>query len=148
MSGGVWEYVMGVMMDQNGKLFSGQNATNNSGFTGSYGEGGRLTTGNSWPEEKYYDKYTYGTSYFEYTRGHFGDATFEVGPFKSIIYANNQTRQINSWYTNQAVFINHLYPWFYRGGVYHNGMESGLFASAHYMGSAHETVGFRVVLTP
>ncbi|MCI8568304.1 MAG: hypothetical protein HFG48_03185, partial [Bacilli bacterium] len=66
MSGEAWEYVMGAMTDQNGNLLSGTNASFNSGFIGGYGEGGSLTTGHSWPEEKYYDKYMYGTSSLDY----------------------------------------------------------------------------------
>ncbi len=79
MSGEAWEYVMGVMNDSNGKPLSGINATYNSGFTGSFGEGGNLESGLSWPEEKYYDKYDYGTSLSDYTRGHLGDSNVEMG---------------------------------------------------------------------
>ena len=139
---------MGVMTDASGNSLSGRNAANNSGFNGGYGEGGSLTTGYSWPEEKYYDKYAYGTSYSEYTRGHFGDATFEMGPFNSIIYANNQTRQINSWYANHADFVNNVSPWFDHGGSYRTGTESGVFAFRRSAGYVDEYIGFRVVLTP
>ncbi len=55
MSGGSWEYVMGVMMDQNGTPLSGRNASFNTGFIGGYGEGGSFTTGLSFPDSKYYD---------------------------------------------------------------------------------------------
>ena len=146
MSGGAWEYVMGVMMDQNGKLFSGQNTANNSGFTGGYGEGGSLISGYSWPEEKYYDKYTYGTSPSDYTRGQFGDATFEVGPFKELIYANNESRLIGSWYVESAYFIYNINPWLGRGGSYHVGLDSGQFAFHYHTGSIIEYNCFRIVL--
>ena len=139
---------MGVMTDQNGKPLSGRNASNNSGFVGGYGEGGSLTTGYSWPEEKYYDKYTYGTSDSDYTRGQFGDATFEMGPFKNIIYANSLTRQISSWYSTCAAFIYLSSPWFGRGGAYYYGTESGPFAFGRDDGSMYEFSSFRVVLTP
>ena len=148
MSGGAWEYVMGVMTDQSGNLLSGQNASNNSGFVGGYGESGSLVSGYSWPEEKYYDKYAYGTSPSEYTRGHFGDATFEMGPFKSLIYANNLTRQISSWYTDQAYFSTNVQPWFSRGGACDHGTDSGQFTFSRHTGSVSENIGFRVVLTP
>ncbi|MCI8568078.1 MAG: hypothetical protein HFG48_02020, partial [Bacilli bacterium] len=147
MSGGAWEYVMGVMTDQSGKPLSGQNVANNSGFAGGYGEGESLTSGYSWPEEKYYDKYTYGTNATEYTRGHFGDATSEMGPFKNIIYANNITRQISSWHENCAVFVNNTIPWLVRGGAYNRGTESGIFAFGSDNGSIN-ALSFRVVLAP
>ena len=148
MSGGAWESVMGVMTNQNGKPLSGRNASLNSGFTGDYGEGGSLTTGYAWPEEKYYDQYAYGTSYSDYTRGQFGDATFEMGPFKSIIYANNLTRQISSWYSDCAHFVDYMIPWFNHGGAYHNGTDSGAFTFGRHAGSIAEFIGFRIVLTP
>ncbi|MCI8568228.1 MAG: hypothetical protein HFG48_02800, partial [Bacilli bacterium] len=115
---------------------------------GGYGEGGSLTTGHSWPEEKYYDKYIYGTNDLEYTRGHFGDATFEVGPFKELIYANNEKRPINSWYANQGLFIYNVYSWFGRGGAYNLGTESGIFAFGHAFGAIGDHLGFRVILMP
>ena len=148
MSGGAWEYVMGVMTDSNGKPLSGRNASNHSGFIGSFGEGGSLASGYSWPEEKYYDKYNYGTSPSDYTRGHLGDGTVEMGPFKSIIYAANLTRQISSWYVDYAYFANTVSPWVERGGGYYDGTESGMFASGHNYGSADAYRGFRVVLAP
>lgn len=97
-SGGAWEYVMGVMLDESGKPLSGRNVSNHSGFTGGYGNGESPSLWYPWPEEMYYDKYAYGTNYFEYTRGHFGDATSEMEPFKYIEYDNNLSGQINSWY--------------------------------------------------
>ena len=147
MSGGAWEYVMGVMTDSNGKPLSGRNTAYNSGFTGSFGEGGSLSSGLSWPEEKYYDKYSYGTSYSEFTRGHLGDATVEIGPFKSIIYANNVVRQISSWYSDNAYYIYTTGPWFLRGGHYKIGSSSGIFAFDHVHGNIYEYGGYRIVLS-
>ncbi|MCI8568306.1 MAG: hypothetical protein HFG48_03195, partial [Bacilli bacterium] len=148
MSGGVWEYVMGVMTDTSGNLLSGANASINSGFIGRCVNSVNLDTGYSWPEEKYYDKYAYGTIVSEFTKGQFGDATFEMGPFKSIIYANNVIRQISSWYSNQAYSVYHTNPWYDRGGDYSHGADSGQFAFSHHTGSIDKSVGFRVVLTP
>ena len=147
MSGGAWEYVMGIMTNQSGQPLSGRNATYHSGFIGSFGEGGSLASGYSWPEEKYYDKYAYGTSSSDFTSSHLGDATVEMGPFKNIIYAN-KTRQISSWYADYALFVNTTSPWVLRGGVCHNGSESGLFALGANYGSVYEYLGFRVALAP
>ena len=139
---------MGVMVDQAGNPLSGANASYNSGFIGSYGEGGGLTTGYSWPLEKYYDKYAYGTSYTDYTKRILGDATGEMGPFQSVVYGS-LTRLINSWYTNHADFVYSSGPWFIRGGSHNDGSESGLVSfSSVGDGSIHFNIGFRVVLTP
>jgi len=138
---------MGIMTNQVGQTLSGSNASNHSGFTGSFGEGESLESGLSWPEEKYYDKYLYGTSYSEFTRGHLGDATVEMGPFKSVIYAGNQARQISSWYADHAYFVYTSAPWVVRGGGYSHGSGAGMFALDHYYGSVATGIGFRVVLT-
>ncbi len=147
MAGGAWEYVMGVMTNQSGVPFSGRNASYNSGFTGPYGEGGSLASGYSWPDSRYYDTYSYHTSPTEYTRGHLGDATTEMGPFKRIIYANNIEQFINSWYSGHSYFVSPTLPWFIRGGTYNGGGESGVFAFGWHIGSMHPSHGFRVVLT-
>ena len=138
---------MGVMTNQTGVPFSGQNASNHSGFTGPYGAGGNLASGYSWPDSRYYDTYAYHTSYTEYTRGHLGDATTEMGPFKRIIYANNVEQFINSWDSGLSAFVHSTHPWFNRGGAYYAGVESGVFAFSYAPGSVYPHVGFRVVLS-
>ena len=62
MSGGSWEYVMGNMVNSSGAFYSSY-----ASFTPE-------------PEARYYDKYSYGTSITEYTRGKLGDATKEMAP--------------------------------------------------------------------
>lgn len=148
MSGGSWEYVMGVMTDHNGNPLSGQNASANSGFTGEFGEGGTLTIGYSWSKEKYYDSYQYGANYSDYTRRILGDATGEMGPFQSITYANNIERRISSWYDDNTNFMDAIRPWIVRGGDYRHGSESGMFATGNNTGATNAWDGFRIVLTP
>ena len=147
MSGGAWEYVMGVMTNQTGVPLSGKNASSHSGFTGPYGAGGSLASGYSWPDSRYYDTYTYHTSYTEYTRGHLGDATTEMGPFGNVKYGT-QTIQISSWYADYAVFVSTSRPWFARGGDYRAGSDSGVFSFGYTYGAVDTWVSFRVVLTP
>lgn len=96
----------------------------------------------------YYDKYAYGTNYFEYTRGHFGDATSEMEPFKYIEYENNLSGQINSWYSADANFVDYEYPWFVRGGTYSRGIASNLFGFARADGILRDNMTFRLVLIP
>lgn len=148
MSGGSWEYIMGIMVDASGNPLSGNNASLNSGFNGGFSEGGSLSTGYFLPDTKYYDTYTYGTSDTEYTRGHFGDATFEMRPFKSIIYFQNVTKNVSSWYYDIVDIVNNIHPWVVGGGTYWHGTEAGQFAISHYNGSLKNNVSFRIVLTP
>ncbi len=61
MSGGSWEYVMGVLADTNGKPRSGFDSSDNSGFTGMLNDG-TTYTGIAFPDSKYYNLYT-GSSY-------------------------------------------------------------------------------------
>lgn len=139
---------MGVMTSENGVPLSGVSATSNSGFIGEYGNGGSLASGYAWPNEKYYDKYQYGTSPYDFSRRKVGDGTGEMGPFKNVIYANNLSRYISSWYDTKAYFVSATAPWFYRGGAYANGTESGIFTFESSTGISGIWGSFRIVLTP
>src|SRR5699024_6095029 len=75
MSGGAWEYVMGVMVDEEGNPMSGRNSLYNSGFNGTFGcptcdsnTSGltKLTGGYDFPDSKYYDTYAYATTDEQY----------------------------------------------------------------------------------
>ena len=123
MSGGAWEYVMGVMEDSlNSNVpASGYNTQYNSGFSGKNLSDGTTTTGVSFPEAKYYDIYKYGTTYNDgvaYSRGHLGDATTET----------------KGWNGDYAYFVYSSIPWFRRGGDYSSGTGVGVFAFHHYEG--------------
>ena len=156
MSGGTWEYVMGVLLDQNGKPMSGRNSKYNSGFNGTFGcptcdsdTSGltSLTNGYEWPEKKYYDTYAYSTTNQQYIRRILGDATGEMGPFETKTYLT-QSRNISSWYADYAHFVNSYNPWFYRGAAYSDGLNAGAFAFPSTYGHASGHISFRVVLTP
>ena len=156
MSGGTWEYVMGVLLDQNGKPMSGRNSKYNSGFNGTFGcptcdsdSSGltSLTNGYEWPEKKYYDTYAYSTTNQQYIRRILGDATGEMGPFNTVKYLT-QTRQIGSWYADSAQFVHSSDPWFLRGGSHLDGLDAGAFAFDSTYGHATGGRSFRVVLTP
>ena len=156
MSGGAWEYVMGIMLDQNGKPMSGRNSLYNSGFNGTFGcptcdsdTSGltSLTNGYEWPEKKYYDTYAYSTTNQQYIRRILGDATGEMGPFGSVTYLT-QTRNISSWHADWASFVYSTDPWFVRGGDSPVGLDAGVFAFSYDHGSTQVHVSFRVVLTP
>ena len=157
MSGGSWEYVMGVMLDQSGTPASGRNDKSNSNFIGTltYPKDGNDPSKTSWteadggiayPESKYYDTYAFSTSQINYNRRILGDATGEMGPFDNVTYGT-QTRQIGSWYKDEAWFVQFADPWFRRGGAYSYGIGSGVFSFIHsYLVGDGYGVSFRIVL--
>ena len=156
MSGGAWEYVMGIMLDQNGNPVSGRNSLYNSGFNGTFGcptcdsdTSGltSLTNGYEWPESKYYDTYVYATTNQQYQRRILGDTTGEMGPFANITYLT-QTRNSSSWYVGYASFAYSPDPWFGRGGYYPDGLDAGTFAFYGGNGRLASWISFRLVLTP
>ncbi len=141
MSGGTCEYVMGNMVHSNGQQMSGYSTSSNknSAFTGYLGNDKTSFTGTyAFPNKKYYDKYSYGTSKTEYTRGKLGDATIEMSPTSSTT---------KSWYSDQAVFSNNFIPWLFRGGIYYNGDYAGAFFFNTSDGEAHSDYSTRAVLT-
>jgi len=157
MSGGAWEFVMGVMLDESGKPMSGRNELHNSGFNGTYGcpscdtASGNdstktsLTTGIDFPESKYYDTYIYGTNSEYYQRRILGDATGEMGPFGTKSYGT-QNRKVGSWYVDESWFVYHGAPWFSRGFNWEVGLGAGVFAFVSTGEQASSNGSFRVVL--
>ena len=131
MSGGAWEYVMGVLADSNGNPRSGSSATYNSGFNGSLNSGEK-TDGKPFPDSKYYDKYTV-TSASSCT-----DAECKG-------HALGETA---GWYGDYAFFVTSSYPWFERGGYYYYGTSAGVFDFDVYYGCSRNFNSFRVVLVP
>ena len=156
MSGGSWEYVMGVILDQSGKPMSGRNSLKNSGFNGLFGCSNcdsdisgltELTNGYDFPNSKYYDTYSYATVDEQYQRRILGDATGEMGPFNKKIYSN-MTRRIGSWYNDISWFVSSGGAWFVRGEGYHIGFYGGIFAFSSNYANQNSSISFRLVLTP
>ena len=140
MSGGVSEYVMGVVKDANGNLMSGYSQSSNSGFNGTLKDGSSYTDGIDFPDSKYYDVYNYNsnTSYYNYL----GDATGELGPFQKGQYQSRSS----SWYDDYAYFVYYAAPWFVRGGSSGSGSWAGAFFFNASLGSAKSSFSFRLVL--
>jgi hypothetical protein len=157
MSGGVYEYVMGVMVDQEGNPISGRNSLYNSGFNGPFGcptcdndTSGltELTAGLAFPNDtRYYDIYTYAENDETYGRRLLGDATGEIGSFVSVKYGS-QWRKISTWFKDESKFIWNTAPWFVRGMSFIHGSGAGVFSFNNTSGSFFENVNFRIVLTP
>ena len=137
MSGGAWEYVMGVFANSDGQLWSGYSTSINSGFTGLVGSAGDQYTGVDFPDSKYYDVYraSSGTSISQLTACNGG-----------ICYGHGLS-EVSSWYSDYASFVFASSPWMGRGGYYSNGSNAGAFRWGDYGGNAYNNDGFRAVLS-
>ena len=138
MSGGAYEYMMGNMVYSNGQPMSGHQTTNNynSAFTGILSDGTSFTGTYAFPSKRYYDKYSYGTSNTEYTRGKLGDATIEMAP----------TGTTGNWYGDYASFVYSGSPWVVRGGNCNAGAGAGAFVFNYNGGNALTSSSARAVL--
>ena len=125
MSGGAWEYVMGVQKDTSGNVQTGS-----SGFSTS-----------SLPDSKYYDLYDYqAVDGIGYTRYHLGDATREVLKITS-------SQGGNAWWRDFSYNIHNSLPWIDRGGGNSNGWNAGIFYFARNSGCGDVRSSFRSVIT-
>ena len=122
MSGNAWEYVMGNMVDSSGIFYS-----SNAGFS--------IT-----PEDKYYDKYAYGTDYLTHSRGKLGDATKET----LLTFGSNN----GGWYSDYADFVYSDNSWFLRGGHYADDSKAGVFNFNDANGNSRSGNSSRAVLLP
>ena len=135
MSGGAYEYVMGVFTNSSGQLWSGNSATNNSGFTGLVSSSGDSYTGVDFPDGKYYDIYkaASGTSINILTACDGG-----------ICYGHGLS-EVKGWYNDSAYFVVASEPWLRRGGYYGFNANAGAFGFSYGGGSSG--YGFRSVIS-
>ena len=125
MSGGAWEYVMGVQKDSSGNV-----QVASSGFS---------TV--SLPDSKYYDLYDYqAEDGVGYTRYHLGDATREV-------LKNTSSQVGNAWWSDYSYNIYSSNPWVARGGYCRDGSGAGVFNFGRYWAGGGASDSFRSVLT-
>ena len=68
-----------------------------------------------------------------------------MGPFQTMKYGT-QSRDVGSWYNDEARLVSSGAPWVGRGGGYNYGIGSGMFSFGHAGGPAHNTHSFRLVL--
>ena len=126
MSGGLWDRTMGNMTAEGGGFYAGGSGTWSTGL---------------YPSLKYYDRYTYGTTYNDtaaYKRGKLGDATKEI--------LKRSGSDNNGWYSDYSWFPNPGYPWFSRGGRASSGSNAGVFSFHRDWGNADSNGGSRVAL--
>ena len=128
MAGGAHEYMASYISGKPGS----------SGFT-------TATLANY--DAKYFDVYNASSSINSYQYMILGDATGEMGPFKSYLDGDNNSRWHNSWYGDVSYFVDSSVPWFVRGGSYYNGVLAGQFNFNRNTGGVNSNIGFRLVLS-
>ena len=135
MNGGAAEWVMGVLLDSDGKPRSGYSEEYNSGYNGKLEDGTEKTDGKTLPESKYYDSFT--------ITGENTEVDLTTGCNGGKCYG---TVEFGGWYNDYTMSIVPAYPWLYRGGYYLNGAHAGLWNFEGNRGSAHEFFSFRAVI--
>ena len=135
MSGGTFEYVMGVFANSDGTLWSGYSTSSNSGFNGLLGTAGTAKTdGIAFPENKYYEVYKASS----------GTTINALTACSGGYCYGRSLSETSSWYGDYAGFVSATTPWFVRGGDYSNGVSAGVFRFSGTNGIAG-VYGFRAV---
>ena len=122
MSGGAFEYTMSNIVNTDESTM----IPRDSGYT---------TT--TYPDAKYYDKYSYSTSVTSRKRSKLGDGIKEV--YKS---------SDNCWYSDFSYLANSSFPYLHRGGHAGNGSPAGVFDSNYASGSFALDKTSRLIITP
>ena len=120
MSGGSWEYVAGVMLQEGNKEVD-------------YGSGGKI----DFADSKYYDSYQYWADQTHWNRRILGDAIGEIGPIGTNVGGGWHW---SYFYQDYAVFVYTTHPWLCRGGQFQNTIRRG------EDGIARGNCSFRIVL--
>ena len=122
MNGGAYDFTMTNMVDTDGTTM----VPVSSDYT---------TT--TYPNAKYYDKYSYSTSNSTRIRSKLGDGIKEV-------YKSN----FLGWYSDGSLLANFEKSWFIRGGYYNFDVYSGVFGSYNDRGGSHSELSSRLIITP
>ena len=121
MSGGANEHTMANMV-------------NTDGTTMIPGMSDYTTT--TYPDAKYYDKYSYSASNTTRKRSKLGDGIKEV------------YNGFRGWHSDSSYLATSSNPWFYRGGYYSDGALAGVFTSDYGNGYSNSPSSSRLVITP
>ena len=121
MSGGAWEYTMANIVSDDGTTM----IPDSSGYTTS-----------TYPNSKYYDKYSFSIKNTSRMRSKLGDGIKEV-------YNSSK-----GWYGDNSYLASSSGSWFDRSGCYSSGAYVGAFYSGGYMGDAVSNTSSRLIITP
>ena len=127
ISGGSWEYTMGVLDKR-----AGYTETINSGYAGKITNGSSIG-GREWPAAKYYDLYTSDDPL----------TACDGSPCKG-----HALNEISGWYDDYATMVSMISPWADRGGYHGSNTLAGVFVYNNAHGGVYAHVSFRQVLTP
>ena len=141
MSGGAWEYVMGVLADDSGAPRSGYTGVSNSGFNGTLNNGSKYSSGIDFPEAKYYDLYTS-------TNPSSSDSSLSATACNGGVCYGHALSETSKWYQDYAYFVNQTTPWFVRGGSWSSSTNAGAFSLDIGDGYAYSDRASRVVCIP
>ena len=129
MSGGSWEFVMGVYGDSDG-IYSGYNDSINSGFKGRTGyDNGNIENGAKVPDSKYYNMYLNSTN----SNANDGAESCNNNGTLGICYGHAISEIKGSstnmgWYTDSNIMVYSNNPWFICGGTYNTNAVAGVFS--------------------
>ena len=121
MSGGAWEYTMANIVSDDGTTM----IPDSSGYTTS-----------TYPNSKYYDKYSFSIKNTSRIRSKLGDGIKEV-------YNSSK-----GWYGDNSYLASSSGSWFDRSGCYSSGAYVGAFYSDSNFGNADSNYSSRLVITP
>jgi len=121
MSGGAWEYTMANIVSDDGTTM----IPDSSGYTTS-----------TYPNSKYYDKYSFSIKNTSRMRSKFGDGIKEV-------YNSSK-----GWYGDNSYLASSSGSWFDRSGCYSSGAYVGAFYSDSNFGNADSNYSSRIIITP
>ena len=116
-------------------------------ITATMGSSGFSTTTIANYDSKYFDVYNKSSATTTYQYRILGDATGEMGPFKSFKDGDNTARNHNSWYKEIGNFVQSSASWFLRGGVYSYGILAGQFGFQATAGGNGTNNSYRIVLS-
>ncbi len=141
MSGGAWEYVMGVLSYYEDPYLpmSGNSTTSNSGFTGKVYENNEYTNfinepALPFPKEKYYNLYKVGTT--ADTMPKTSDLNNSLKACNGRICYGQALSETLGWYDDYNGFVSNDGPWSVRGCGRSYATDAGIFASAQSGGNA------------
>ena len=145
MSGGAYEYVMGVLEydAQEEDEHSGQIVAGSSGFRGLNSSGSSTTGSYDLPNEKYYNKYKSANP----TSSTWSSAKPESACNGGVCYGHALS-ETSSWYGDYATFVIRSYPWFLRGGSYSDAAGAGVFHVYDNSGISYSDVSCRLAFAP
>ncbi|MFA5407467.1 MAG: hypothetical protein WC343_01700, partial [Bacilli bacterium] len=123
MSGGAYDYVMGMYMP-NPIPATGISDASGYSSTTTNSQYNLLTI-----NTKYYDRYLTPSS--------------STGAIKG-----DATKETAGWYGDYATFVFAGGPWFFRGGSYFHGASAGAWSFTYYSGGVYGYVSLRVALGP